>query len=209
MIGGSLSYMDADTAFGIGLPDDPEPGRFSSDLRNAGVSALAAYETRDNSMNPRSGRFVEMSLWRYDEALGGDYNYWNAKLKALSFHSLSDKSTLGLRLEVSGVSGDVPFFAVPWVSLRGVPALRYQNKYAGAVEAELRYRLRPRWEVSVFGGFGFTSDEYLVYENPGSIYNFGLGGRYNVFQEHNVWVGLDIARGPEDWNWYLQVGHPW
>jgi len=24
-----------------------------------------------------------------------------------------------------------------------------------------------------------------------------------------VWVGVDIARGPEDWNYYIQVGHPW
>ena len=58
-------------------------------------------------------------------------------------------------------------------------------------------------------GLGYTSDSYAVYENPSSIYNFGFGGRYNVFAEQNVWVGMDIARGPDDWNWYIQVGHPW
>jgi hypothetical protein len=93
--------------------------------------------------------------------------------------------------------------------LRGVPALRYQNKFAGAAELELRYRIRPKWEVSVFGGLGFTSDDFVIYENPDSIYNFGAGGRYNIFEAHNVWVGVDIARGPEDWNYYIQVGHPW
>ena len=61
----------------------------------------------------------------------------------------------------------------------------------------------------MFGGVGFTSDAYPIFENPDSIYNFGVGGRYNIFEAHNVWVGLDIARGPEDWNWYVQVGHPW
>jgi hypothetical protein len=213
MLGAGLSYMSADNTFGIGLPDPGtdsfEDDRFSTSFNNVGLAGKIAYETRDNTMNPRSGQIVELSLWRYDNAIGGDYEYWLAKLKALSFHSFSEKFTLGLRLEVSGVDGGVPFFAIPFVSLRGVPALRYQNKVAGAVEVEGRYLIRPRWEVSVFGGLGFTSDDYLIFESPDSIYNFGFGGRYNIFQEHNVWVGMDIARGPEAWNWYIQVGHPW
>jgi hypothetical protein len=213
MIGAALSYLKADNTFGAGLPD-PNPdtlddGRFALDFHNVGLAGKIAYETRDNTMNPRSGQFVELSLWRYDDAIGGDYEYWSAKLKALSFHSLTEKLTLGLRLDVSGVDGRVPFFAVPFVSLRGVPALRYQNKTAGAAEAEIRYLIRPKWEVSAFGGVGFTSDAYAIFDNPDSIYNFGVGGRYNIFEAHNVWVGLDVARGPEDWNWYVQVGHPW
>lgn len=213
LIGAGLSYMNADNTFGTGLPE-PEPessyeDRFSVEFKNVGLAGKVTYETRDNTMNPRSGQIVELSLWRFDNAIGGDYDYWSAKLKALSFHSLSDKFTLGLRLDVSSVDGRVPFFAVPFVSLRGVPALRYQNKTAGAVEVEGRYLIRPRWEVSVFGGLGFTSDAFPIYDNPDSIYNFGFGGRYNIFEAHNVWVGMDIARGPEDWNWYLQVGHPW
>jgi len=213
LLGAALSYLDADNTFGFGLPD-PSPdvldnGRFATDFNNVGLAGKILYETRDDTMNPRSGQIIELSLWRYDDAIGGDYDYWSAKFKALSFHSLNEKLTLGLRLDVSGVDGRVPFFAIPFVSLRGVPALRYQNKTAGAAEVELRYRIRPKWEASVFGGVGFTSDAYPIFENPDSIYNFGVGGRYNIFEAHNVWVGLDIARGPEDWNWYLQVGHPW
>ena len=213
LLGAALSYLNADNTFGFGLPV-PNPDvlneeRFALDFNNVGLAGKIVYETRDNTMNPRSGQIIELSLWRYDEAIGGDYDYWSAKLKALSFHSLTEKLTLGLRLDVSGVDGRVPFFAIPFVSLRGVPALRYQNKTAGAAEVELRYRIRPKWETSVFGGVGFTSDAYKVFENPDSIYNFGVGGRYNIFEAHNVWVGLDLARGPEDWNWYVQVGHPW
>ena len=209
MLGFAVSYLDADNTFGIGLPDEQDDDRFSADFQNVGVALKAAYETRDNTMNPRTGQLVDLSVWRYDEAIGGDYDYWSAKLKALSFHSFTDKFTLGLRLDASGVDGRVPFFAVPFVKLRGVPALRYQNKIAGAVEVEARYLVRPKWEISAFGGLGYTSDDFPIYENPDSIYNFGVGARYNIFEAHNVWVGLDIARGPEDWNYYIQVGHPW
>jgi len=209
MLGAAFSYLDADNRFGIGLPDGLADERFATDFKNVGLSAKIAYETRDNMMSPHSGQLVELSLWKYDEAIGGDYDYWSAKLKALSFHRLTDKLTLGLRLDFSAVDDRPPFFAVPFVKLRGVPALRYQNKIAGAVEVEGRYLIAPKWEVSVFGGLGYTSDDFPIYENPDSIYNYGFGGRYNVFEAHNVWVGIDIARGPEDWNWYIQVGHPW
>jgi hypothetical protein len=209
MLGFAASYLDADNAFGIGLPGEQDDGRFSADFQNVGIAFKAAYETRDNTMNPRTGQLVDLSIWRYDEAIGGDYNYWSGTLKALSFHSFTEKFTLGLRLDVSAVDGRVPFFAVPFVKLRGVPALRYQNKIAGAAELEARYLVRPKWEVSAFGGLGYTSDDFPIYENPESIYNFGFGARFNIFEAHNVWVGVDIARGPEDWNYYIQVGHPW
>lgn len=209
MLGFAAAYLDAENSFGPGLPGDGDSRRFSPDFQNVGAALKAAYETRDNTMNPRTGQLIDMSLWRYDEGLGGDYNYWSAKLRALSFHSLSEKLTLGLRLDFSAVEGRAPFFAIPFVKLRGVPALRYQNKVAGAAEMEVRYLLRPRWEVSAFGGVGYTSNDFPIYDNPDSIYNFGFGARYNFFESHNVWVGVDIARGPEDWNYYLQVGHPW
>jgi hypothetical protein len=209
LLGAAFSYLDADNRFGISLPDDLDDDPFATELKNSGAAVKLSYETRDNTMSPRRGQLVEASLWRYDEAIGGDYDYWSAKFKALSFHKLSEKITLGLRAEVSGVDGRVPFFAYPYVNLRGIPALRYQNKIAGAVEVEGRYLIRPRWEVSVFGGLGYASDDLLIFDNPGSLYNFGLGGRYKVFNAHNVWMGIDIARGPEDWNWYIQVGHPW
>lgn len=209
MIGGGLLWMDAKNQFGIRAPGDREDDRFRLDFRNVGLELKLTYETRDNTMNPTSGQLAELALWRYDEGFGGDYDYWSWKARGLSFHPLSDQWTLGLRLDVSGVDGAPPFFAYPFVKLRGIPALRYQDKVAGAAEAEARYLLAPRWEVSAFAGFGLTSDSIPLFENPGSIYNFGVGGRYKVFVEHNVWTGIDIARGPEDWNWYIQVGHPW
>ena len=160
-------------------------------------------------MNPGEGKLIDLNIWRYDEALGGNYDYWSSRLKALWFHRLHPKIVLGLRLDITGVDGKPPFFGYPFVKLRGIPALRYQDKIAGAIEAEARYRIMPKWEVLAFAGKGYTSDKVPVFDNPDNIYNFGFGARYNIFQAQNVWLGIDIARGPDDWNWYVQVGHPW
>jgi hypothetical protein len=209
LLGGGLSWLDAETQFRFDLPGAPPEAGLTSDFQNVGISATLLYETRDSSMSPTAGQLAALELWRYEDSLGGDFDYWAWNAKALSFHPLTGKLTLGLRLQISGIDGDPPFFAYPYVKLRGIPALRYQDRIAGALEAETRYRIAPRWEASLFAGLGYTSDDVPLFRNPGSIYNYGVGGRYLVFEAHKVWMGIDIARGPEEWNWYIQVGHPW
>ena len=208
-LGTSLSYLDADNSFGLNQ-EDLVPQSFTDiEVRNVGLALRGSYETRDNMMDPNNGQLIELSVWRYDEAIGGGYDYWSSKFKALYFHQFREKFTLGLRLEVSGIDGRPPFFGYPWVKLRGIPAMRYQDKIAGAVEVEGRYLLAPKWQVLAFAGKGFTSDDVPFFDNPDNIYNFGVGARYNIFESHKVWAGLDVARGPDEWTWYIQVGHPW
>jgi len=208
-LGMSLSYLDAKNEFSLDAPGDPPAQVLESDIKDAGLAVRGSYDSRNNTMNPNKGRLVDLGLWRYDDAIGGNYNYWSTKLKALSFHHFHDKFTLGLRLEVSAVDGEPPFFSYPWVKLRGIPAMRYQDELAGAVEVEGRFQLTPKWEVLGFAGKGFTSGDTPIFDNPGNIHNIGVGARYKVIEAQNVWMGLDIAKGNEDWNWYIQVGHPW
>ena len=208
-LGTALNYLDARSKFDLSIPDEEIEKVLNLDIKNVGLAVRGFYDTRDNTMNPVGGQLVELSLWRYDEAIGGGYNYWSATLKALAFRQFAEKFILGLRLEVTGVNGRPPFFGYPWVKLRGIPAMRYQNQNAGAVEIEGRYRLAPKWEVLGFAGKGFTGGDTPFFDNPKNIYNFGVGGRFKVLEAQNVWMGLDLARGPEDWAWYIQVGHPW
>jgi len=208
-LGTALSYMNADLDFRR-KPDEPVPDSlFNANIKNIGLALRGQYETRDSALHPANGQLIDLSVWRYDDAIGSNRNYWSAKLKAISFHQLTDKFVLGLRLELAAVDGEPPFFAYPWVSLRGIPAMRYQNKVAGAVEIEARFRVARKWEVLAFTGKGFTSDDVPFFENPDNIYSYGLGARYNIFESHKVWGGIDVAKGPEDWAWYVQVGHPW
>jgi hypothetical protein len=208
-LGMSLSYLDAKNSFTLDMSEDPPAPLLDSDISDVGLAVTGSYDSRDNTMNPNKGQLVDLSLWRYDEAVGGNYNYWLAKFKALSFRTFHHKFTLGLRLDVSTVDGRPPFYGYPWVKLRGIPAMRYQNKSAGAIEVEGRYLLAPKWEVLGFAGRGFTSGDIPFFENPGNIHSFGVGARFKVIEAQNVWIGMDLAKGNEDWNWYIQVGHPW
>jgi len=208
-LGFSFSYLDTENTFGSDSLAAKPPPTFHKDSKNVGLAVRGSYDSRDNTMNPYRGQLVDLSLWRYDDAIGSDHDYWSTKLKALSFHHFHDKFTLGLRLDVSAVDGQPPFYGYPWVKLRGIPAMRYQDERAGAIEMEGRYQLAQKWEVLGFAGLGFTDGNKRIFENPSDIYNVGMGTRYELFAEQNVWVGVDVARGPEEWNWYIQVGHSW
>jgi len=204
-----LSYLDASAAFQVELPEDAPVDLFRSDVRNDGLSAKLAWDTRDNTSMPNRGQLFDLAVWRYDETIGGDFNYWDTRLKLLSFHPLHEKFVLGLRLEYSTINGRAPFFAIPWVSLRGIAALRYQGDRVGVAEIEGRYNLTPKWALVAFAGTGEVSSRAPIIDTEQNIYSYGLGGRYKIFDAQNIWVGIDIARGPEETNWYIQVGHAW
>lgn len=205
-LGVSISVLDADVAFkldsGGTLPLSLSDFGFTS----VGIAGSAAYDARDDTMMPSSGQLIDLTAWWYDDAIGSDFNYSTARLKVNSFHQLHERFVLGLRFDVSTVRGSPPFFAIPYVSIRGIPALRYQGDTAGVVEIEGRFTLSERWGAIAFAGTGYT--ESLATQDT-DINAFGIGVRFKAIKQHNVWVGLDLAKGPEDYAWYLQVGHPW
>ncbi len=204
-----LSYLDANTSFKIDLPEDAPIDLFQTEVRNAGLSAKFAWDTRDNTSMPNRGQLFDLAVWRYDESLSGDFSYWDTRLKLLSFHQLHEKFVLGLRFEYSMIDGRAPFFGVPWVSLRGIPAMRYQGERVATAEVEGRYNLSPKWVVLGFVGGGQVSNDIPILDTDQSINSYGLGGRYRIFEAQNIWIGIDVAKGPEDVYWYIKIGQAW
>ena len=46
-------------------------------------------------------------------------------------------------------------------------------------------------------------------EAADDIRTVGVGGRFLAFREQDAWVGIDVAQGPEDLVFYIQVGSTW
>lgn len=206
-LGGKLSFLNAEGEFtlGEGAPD----GLFERDSNDGGLAFQAVWDTRDNTMTPDEGQYFEAVMWRHDDALGGEFDYWKGELKLLTFHRFAKRFVLGFRLAVDAVDGDPPLWTYPWISLRGIPALRYQNEIAGVVETELRWNIFERWAVLGFVGVGATRGDTLRYEDESGIVAGGVGGRWLFRPEDSLWVGIDIATGPEETYAYIQVGHAW
>jgi hypothetical protein len=207
-VGGKLVYLNPKLAYDDDI--DVPVEKFDGRLRDFGVALHADYDSRDYTMTPNNGQYIELMGWRHLEVLGGETDYWKLGFKVLSFHEMMHrKLVLGLRLDLDTAGGDPPVWGYPWVTLRGVPALRYQNEYTGVVETELRWNLAGRWAVLGFIGAGATGGDVPQYEDESGIVAGGVGGRFNFRPQDNLWVGIDVARGPEDYALYIQIGHAW
>ena len=114
-----------------------------------------------------------------------------------------------MRLEAETVNGDVPFFAYPFVDLRGIPALRYQGQDVVLGEAEYLWGVTPRWTVVFFGGVGHTTPIVDLDGESNTVAAGGLGFRYRLARKLGLQTGIDIARGPEDTSFYITVGSAW
>ena len=102
-----------------------------------------------------------------------------------------------------------PFFALPFVKLRGVPILRYLGNYVVTFEVEPRYKIDERWSVLAFTGAGRAATEAGSLSDADRVYSFGAGFRYLIARKLGLGTGIDIASGPEDTVVYLTVGRAW
>ena len=145
----------------------------------------------------------------FDNNWGSDFDYDNYKGSLFHYTPFGDYSSLGLRLEAETVSGNTPFFAFPFVDLRGIPAMRYQGESVMTGEAEYLWGLTPRWTLVFFGGIGRTSAISEFLGKGQTVGAGGLGFRYRLARKLGLQSGIDIARGPEDTSIYFTVGSAW
>jgi len=208
-LGTSFSYLDAESTFEFDPFDQRRPIEVDSAFTDIGLSLSGIYDNRDDSMMPSDGYLADLTVWRYDDAIGGDFNYWSSRFKVNYFRRLQEKFVLGLRFDVATASGDIPFYAVPFVVLRGIPAMRYQGETAGAIEVEGRYDFAKRWSAVAFVGKGFINEGDSATGTEDNLWAGGVGIRFLALKEQNFWLGLDVAQGPEIKAWYIQMGHAW
>ena len=122
---------------------------------------------------------------------------------------LHPKVTLGLRLDSQWVNGTAPFYAVPYIQLRGIPAFRYQDETVLMGEVEATWQVVPRWSILGFAGSGRASDTLDQLDTATSRNTFGTGFRYLIARKYGLHSGVDVAAGPEDTYVYIQIGSAW
>ena len=98
---------------------------------------------------------------------------------------------------------------VPFIKLRGIPALRYQDDVAVMGEVEARWQFLSRWSILGFVGSGRVAESFSDLDIATSRSTFGAGFRYLIARKFGLHTGMDIARGPEKTYLYIQIGSAW
>jgi hypothetical protein len=186
-----------------GLPD------FRADSTVGGLTPSLSFDSRDNIFTPNSGTFVEASVGAFSHALGGDDEFQRARLIAIHYLPLSSRLFLGVRLDASASFGDEPFYLRPFISLRGVPVMRYQGDEVTQLEAELRWQFWKRFSLVGFVGAGAAWNNLEHFDNSLTVVSGGTGFRYELARKYGIHIGLDVAFSAHDTAVYVQIGSAW
>lgn len=186
-VGLRYAYADIDVSF------DRASAAVQRDLldglgRSYTVSSLTPsliYDSRDNIFTSTDGLVSDLSLSANLEALGGSSNFqvltWNTQW----YQPLKEGEWfLGVKGQVEQSFGEIPFYAQPYVTLRGAPVSRYQGEGVASLEAELRWQFHSRWSVLGFAGTGVTWSDKLLANDSEVTATGGMGVRYLLAREH-------------------------
>lgn len=183
------------------------------ELVTSGVGAVLEYDNRNSLFNPEQGYYFSGRYEWYDDGLGSDANFYASNLTALGWLPLSQQFILGLRFQYDSVAAQagssLPPYVLPYVNLRGIPAVRYQNTRVAVAEAQLDWKLSERWKLSLFSGAGHTAEHFDELDSGDSAHTAGTGFRYLIARRYGFVMGADIARGPEETAFYIQAGSTW
>jgi hypothetical protein len=47
------------------------------------------------------------------------------------------------------------------------------------------------------------------FDEAQTAYNFGGGFRYLIARAFKIRAGIDVAKGPDSFGWYIVFGHNW
>ncbi|AFY03180.1 BamA/TamA family outer membrane protein [Bdellovibrio bacteriovorus] len=203
-LGARYMYSDLKATFEGGNLPLPE-----TENRNGGLAVLINYDSRDNTLSPLTGLQGELRYYMFSENLGGNLNYNLSAADIQGFWKWNENWGGAARLLTRWTDGSAPFYAKPYIDLRGIAKQRYQGDVAGSAELELRWRPQPRWQYSVFGGGGKASTDTDLFESSESAGTYGAGLRYLMARLVGFQMGFDVARGPEETVFYIQAGSAW
>lgn len=212
-VGGQYLFMDSGSKFDssdeiTGIPS-PE-----FDIRSGGVGLSISYDTRDNIITPNKGWFAQITASDFGKTWGGDDDFNRYGGQVIFYHDIFPELVLGLRGDGNMVSGDAPFYAYPFIQMRGIKAMRYQGEEIIQGQAELRWDVTSRWSLVGFGGVGttFVSDDFSEDEGAGdgeTVTAQGFGFRYFLARRFGLRVGADVAWSEEETAFYLTFGNAW
>jgi len=189
------------------LPESIESNTFKSNIGSLGT--FVDWDKRDNFFTADKGFRANVLFTANDNWTGSDFTYQRLAGLFNWFIPIRKNWISGLRAETNFVFGDPPFYALPSLSLRGVPAVRFQGYTTALLETEQRIDFNFRWSAVAFAGLGkaLQQDEHL--DQSQTAYNFGGGFRYLIARAFKIRAGIDIAKGPDSFGWYIVFGHNW
>ncbi|PWK17585.1 BamA/TamA family outer membrane protein [Xanthomarina spongicola] len=166
----------------------------------SGFGIIFNLDSRNNVGSPTSGHLLKMNAQFSSELFGATetYNKFIADLR--TYQKISNKSIVALQLLYEGNYGNAPFQGLAWYGggnkTRGYYQGRYIDNSLYLIQAEYRYRFKPRFALAGFGLFGkVASDQKQLFSLNDLKPSAGGGLRFKLLKNQDTWVRLDAGIG--------------
>lgn len=187
--------------------------------RDTGLGLELALDTRDDTVWPRRGYWLQVRGLRHASLVGGDWDYSRWLGDGRVYGEMAG-GVLATQVVVEGRGGQVSPRALPKLSewLRAVDELRFVDRWAGALRVEWRQDLpftlptRLGKMLAERSGWVFFAEGGQVAERPGALtqgamaWSLGLGGRFALLPEERLNARADLAFGKEGVALRIKVG---
>ena len=197
-----VTYVGDTILYSLAKPDE-----LNKIISQLGV--IIELDNRDNIFTPDKGVKFHVDAICSDNILGSDYDYWKLNYYMYTYRPISKKIVGGLRIDGQQAFNDPPFYMLPYIALRGIPAARYQGNATILSEIELRWDLKYRWSIMTYSGAGKAFDDWNKFKDAGWVWSYGTGFRYLLARKFKLRVGIDVAHGPHTWAYYIVFGSNW
>ena len=200
-------YVDSEVAL---TRDDAGAPPIAGGLTLSGLSPFVSYDTRDSMVTPRRGQRLDLRPTWFDGAFGSDADFLRVDVDYTGYWQHGPWCG-GARLDADFADDDAPFYAKPYVALRGVPAMQQLGERVLSAELEVGRDLDERWTLVAFAGAGEARNDLPARGRIDSdVYSGGLGFRYLLARILGLRAGIDVAASSEgETALYLVVGSPW
>ncbi|MCK5846105.1 MAG: BamA/TamA family outer membrane protein [Bacteroidales bacterium] len=174
-----------------------------------GFGLASEYDNRDFVMNPTNGINIKLNTNSFLESLGSSSEYHKIDFTLNKYFHLSDKAIIMGRLYGITSFGNVPFSGQNVVGrddMRGYSKGEHRANIVYNMQTEYRWNFYNKWGMVAFGGIGMAFDDFNGKNYSGILPSIGAGIRYKAIESRNINIGIDIAKGINDWGLYFRVG---
>jgi hypothetical protein len=179
------------------------------------LGPIVEWDGRDGIFSTDRGMKIHTHYFASAHWLGSDFDYGKANAYVYGYVPVLRNADTGrgwvsaVRADWQQATGDPPFFLLPYVDMRGIPLVRYQGRTTLILETEQRFDVTRRWSAMAILGLAEAFDRYDEIADTDLIYTYGTGFRYLMARQFKLRMGIDVAKGPETWGYYIVFGSAW
>ncbi|MEC7084263.1 MAG: BamA/TamA family outer membrane protein [Bacteroidota bacterium] len=202
----SVKYKDV-------TPNHQQPSVGANGSTNLGLGLGILYDNIHNALNPRKGIYSEWVVLNYNRDFGSDFNFTSYITDNRFYVPVKKNTVLAAQLYGQFTLGNAPFNMLSLMGgeslMRGYYLGRYRDK--NLIAGQLEYRILPfkfskRWGASAFMAAGQVYDENETFQFKNLLPTGGLGLRFLVFPEKDIYTRIDVAFTEEGRGIYFFIG---